>query len=61
MYAIGKNYKIEMPNSIFYTAEILEEDTHSIRIKDRYDEELILRKESIVQAKRIGDRIGRQD
>lgn len=61
MYILGQKYKIEMPNSIFYTATILEEDNHSIRIQDMFGDELVLRKESIVQAKRIGDRNGSED
>lgn len=58
MYTIGKAYKIEMPNSIFYTVDILEEDADSIRVVDKFGVELVLSKSRIVQAKCIGDSNG---
>ena len=53
MYRIGKNYKLELPNKIFYTGEIIEEDLNNIRVRTIRNEELILNKNSIVQAKEL--------
>jgi hypothetical protein len=56
MYRIGKQYKIELKKpGIFYTGEILEEDSVAIRLKTRRNEEQIVNKDEILQAKLIGD------
>lgn len=63
MYRIGKTYKIEILNKIFYTGEVTEEDTMNIRLLTLRGENLILNKNSIVQAKEmnsIGDQNGKE-
>jgi len=50
MYCIGKKYKIELSNRIFYTGYVEEEDTTCIRIQTIRNENLILNKDNIVQA-----------
>jgi len=46
-YSTGKKYKIKMKDSICYTALILEEDSISLKIKDRAGESIILNKDNI--------------
>jgi len=53
LYRIGRTYKFEMPNAIFYTGEVVEEDGSLIRIVTVRGEELVLNKSRIVQSKRI--------
>lgn len=54
LYSIGKKYKFEMPERIFYTGEVITEDDISIKIISKFNEEIILNKTKIVQAQRIG-------
>lgn len=54
MYRIGVKYKIELKGSIFYTGIILNEDQIQIQLKTDREEELILNKGEIRQAKVIG-------
>lgn len=62
MYRIGKTYKFEIKEKIFYTGIVLEEDTVQLRIKTIRDEELILNKGEIRQSKLIEqDNIGGLD
>jgi len=50
LYRKGTTYKIEMPNSIFYTLRVTEEtDSHIVGI-DKFEKERILKKDSIEQA-----------
>ena len=50
MYRKGMTYKIEMPNSIFYTITISDEtESHIIGI-DKFGKERIIKKISIEQA-----------
>ena len=61
MYSIGKTYKIEIQNKIFYTGVICEEDTINIKVNSIRGEIIVLNKNSIVQAKEmdsIGDNNG---
>ena len=53
MYRIDKRYKIELKQKIFYTGIILEEDSTQIRVRTDRNEELVLSKEEIRQAKLI--------
>ena len=46
---------------IVYTAEILEEDTIQIKIRDAREEELVLNKDEIRQSKLIQDNTGDKD
>jgi hypothetical protein len=50
MYRLNVKYKFEMPNRIFYTGIVLEEDINHVKINSIRGEELILKKEEIVQA-----------
>lgn len=52
MYSIGKCYKFELKGKIFYTGTIESEDITSIKIATIRNEEIIVNKESIVQAKK---------
>lgn len=58
MYEIGKLYKFELPNRIFYTGTVLEEDNISIKVFTKMEEKIVLNKNSIVQSKEIKDSIG---
>jgi hypothetical protein len=61
MFRIGKWYKIELKKpGIFYTGEILEEDSIAIRLMTRRGEEQIVNKDEILQAKLIGDEDGQR-
>lgn len=53
MYRIGRTYKIELNNRIFYTGTILSEDEHQILIRTIYSEELVLSKSEIRQSKLV--------
>ena len=53
MYSIGASYKFEMQQKIYYTGKVIEEDESHIKIHSIMNEELILNKEEITQAKRI--------
>ncbi len=53
MYRIGKKYKLELKKGIFYTATILEEDDIQIKIKTKFDEELVINKTDLLQSKLI--------
>jgi len=53
MYRLNVKYKFEMPNRIFYTGIVLEEDTNHVKINSIRGEELILKKEEIIQALRL--------
>ena len=53
MYRVGQIYKIQLKNSITYTALILDEDNSQIKIQDRYGEEMIITKSEIIQSKLI--------
>jgi len=56
MYRIGQKYKIELKKGIFYTGTIIEESSHHILIDTIRNEEIVLNKEDILQAK-LMDRI----
>lgn len=58
MYKLKQKYKFEMPNRIFYTGIVLEEDNTHVKINSIRGEELILKREEIIQAIRIENRIG---
>ena len=58
MYKLNKQYKFEMPNRIFYTGRVLEEDNINIRILTRLNENIVLNKNSIIQSKEIEQSIG---
>jgi len=51
MYSIGQTYKFEIIGKIYYTGKILEENHVTIRIKTIRDEDLILNKQQIKQAR----------
>jgi hypothetical protein len=53
MYRLNTKYKFEMPNRIFYTGIVIEEDETHVKINSIRGEELILSKEEIIQAMRI--------
>lgn len=57
MYSIGKKYKFEILNKIFYTGEVVGEDNISIKIKTIRNEIIILNKDKIIQSKEM-NRIG---
>ena len=65
MYGIGKTWKIEIEKngkSFFYTGVIIEENNSQIKIKTKFDEEMIISIKSIVQAllmNSIGDKYDR--
>ncbi len=58
MYEVGKTYKFEIVNRIFYTGRVLEEDSISIRVATKMKENIVLNKNSIVQSKEIKNSIG---
>ena len=58
MYRIGKKYKFEIKNKIFYTGFVLDEDTKQLKINTIRDEEIILNKDSIVQSRLEKNSIG---
>ena len=58
---IGKKYKIQMKNKIFYTAVVLEDEGQMIRVKTIRDEDLILNKIEIVEMRLIEDEDGSKD
>ena len=53
MYSIGETYKIELKNKIIYTGKIIDEDDNQIKITDKYNQELIITKNSITQSKKV--------
>ena len=57
MYRLNDKYKFEMPNRIFYTGIVIEEDNTHVKINSIRGEELILSKEEIIQAIRIENSI----
>jgi len=57
MYRLNEKYKLEMPNRIFYTGIVIEEDNTHVKINSIRGEELILSKEEIIQAIKLEDRI----
>ena len=61
MYKLNKQYKFELPNRIFYTATVLEEDSINVRILTRMNENIVLSKNSIIQSKEIENSIGEKD
>ena len=58
MYTIGKEYKIQLKNKIYYQAIILEEDNIQLRIKDKFGDEIIINKDEILQSKLVQNNIG---
>lgn len=58
MYRINEKYKFEMPNRIFYTGIVIDEDNTHVKINSIRGEELILNKEEIIQAIKIEQSIG---
>ena len=61
LYRIGKVYKFELKNGMWYTGRVLEEDVLQVSVLTVREEELVLNKSELVQAwlvesKRIGDR-----
>ncbi len=58
MYRIGKNYKIELKDKIFYTGKIIEEDSLQIQIITVRDEEIVINKSEIRQSRLIQKSIG---
>ena len=50
MYELGQTYKFEIKNDVFYTGEVLEEDSTMIRIHTKYKETVVLSKNAIVQS-----------
>ena len=66
MYKTGQKYKIQLKNKdsskpIIYTAEILEEDSLQIQIRDVKGEEIVLNKDEIRQSKLIQYNTGVED
>lgn len=61
MYRVNEKYKFEMPNRIFYTGIVIEEDNTHVKINSIRGEELILKREEIIQAIRIENRIGSEE
>jgi len=57
LYRLNDKYKFEMPNRIFYTGIVIEEDNTHVKINSIRGEELILSKEEIIQAIRIENSI----
>lgn len=58
MFDKEKVYKFELfkeGKTIYYTAEVLEEDEHLIKINTKFQEELILGKRHIVQCKIVDE------
>lgn len=58
MYNIGAEYKIQLKNKIFYQAIILDEDNIQLKIKDKFDNEIIISKNEISQSKLIQENKG---
>ena len=66
MYRTGQKYKIQLKHTdsskpIIYTAEILEEDSLQIQIRDARGEEIVLNKDEIRQSKLIQDNTEEED
>ncbi len=49
MYVLGKKYKFQLEDRIFYTGTIVEEDNNNIRIDSIKGENIILAKGHIVR------------
>lgn len=56
MYTTGQIYKLELKNKIFYTAKIIQEDVIQIKVLTKFNEELIINKDSIVQSKLLTEK-----
>jgi len=50
MYSIGKSYKFQLDDRIFYTGKIVEEDELNLRIETIKGENIILAKSHIVRS-----------
>ena len=51
MYGTGIKYLFELTNKIFYTGVVIQEDKTNILVKTKMNEELILSKREIIQAR----------
>ena len=58
MYSIGSKWKFETKKGMWYTGEVIAEDTYSIKIKTIRNETLILSREDISQAKELNSTEG---
>lgn len=47
MYSIGKSYKFQLDDGIFYTGKIIEEDDLNLKVETIMNETLILAKSHI--------------
>ncbi|HDL50763.1 MAG TPA: hypothetical protein ENG37_01965 [Firmicutes bacterium] len=54
MYDIDDSYKFELSNRIFYTGKILEIDDFHLKILTIKGETIIMKKEEIIQAWKMG-------
>lgn len=58
MYGIGTSWKFETRKGIWYTGQVIAEDTYSIKIKTIREETIVLNREDISQAKEMNSTEG---
>ena len=63
MYRINVLYKIQLINNVFYTGQIIGMNETSVKIKTIKEEEIVLNKNSILQARILneGGRYGKKE
>ena len=52
-YSTTQKYKFKLPDRIFYTGFVIDEDDISVKVKTIYNEEIVLSKQQIIISTKV--------